>query len=101
MQLVLPWPSRSIMQSHTTPDLAPLIAQAQVVNRDMSVAVLRYFVEQRQRELEEGTFKNRKGRLAMAAAKAADGAESNGAPAQPVSFSVLMVPGRSSSCHTP
>jgi hypothetical protein len=54
----------------------------------MSVAVLRYFVEQRKRELEAGTFKNRKGRLAAesatAAAKAADGADANGSPAQPV-----------------
>ena len=67
-------------------------ARVQVVNRDMSVAVLRYFVEQRKRELEEGTFKNRKGRLSMAEAKAAHGAEADGgAPAEPVSAQSLSV----------
>ena len=52
----------------------------------MSVAVLRYFVEQRKRELEAGTFKNRKGRLAAASATAASKAvdAANGASAQPV-----------------
>ena len=78
----------SVTQTEQAPKLVcrlPLrFSRAQVVNRDMSVAVLRYFVEQRKRELEEGTFKNRKGRLAMAAAKAADSADANSAAAQPV-----------------
>ena len=38
------------------------------------MAVLRYFVEQRQQELANGIFKNRKGRLAAVAAAAAVGA---------------------------
>ena len=64
----------------------------------MSIAVLRYFVEQRKRELEAGTFKNRKGRLAAAtvieAAKAAaDGADANVAPSQ------LVPAGRSSALN--
>lgn len=55
----------------------------QVVNRDISVAVLRYYVEQREKEAASGVFKNRKERLAAAAAAAAVAATAAAAAVAP------------------
>ena len=57
------------------------------------MAVLRYFVEQRELELASGTFKNRKGRLAAAAAVAAGAADDEGSARAPVSLCAVTLAG--------